>query len=257
MRRSRRTWPSPMRTVFSNLGLFSGLLIRLMPKLNAAAGEMLGTGGTFKNVSTEDDGTCRAQAFLRCINDADFEKDLDTLRKMAAHHGVQIVLRDEDNEILQAHVPRQPRLSVREGNGAGGLSLCCRRPVHPAGRHGRETLHRPLRRRDPLRAHRHRRPAVRIVHGENENISIDKLPHRGRFLQNSCCETTHSAQRAAVSRKYMTPIKRASAVPVWHCGCFFSRFGARARAVRLRTGAQLLKDGRVVGAEVLFSGRET
>ena len=50
----------PMRTVFSNLGLFSGLLTRLMPKLNAAAGEMLGTGCTFKNVSTEDDGTCRA-----------------------------------------------------------------------------------------------------------------------------------------------------------------------------------------------------
>lgn len=46
----------PMRTVFSNLGLFSGLLIRLMPKLNAAAGEMLGTGCTFKNISTDDDG---------------------------------------------------------------------------------------------------------------------------------------------------------------------------------------------------------
>ena len=55
----------PMRTVFSNLGLFSGLLTRLMPKLNAAAGEMLGTGCTFKNISTNDDGTCRAQAFLR------------------------------------------------------------------------------------------------------------------------------------------------------------------------------------------------
>lgn len=39
----------PMKFVFSNLWLFSGLLIKLMPKLNAAAGEMLGTGCTFKS----------------------------------------------------------------------------------------------------------------------------------------------------------------------------------------------------------------
>ena len=91
----------PMRTVFSNLGLFSGLLTRLMPKLNAAAGEMLGTGCTFQNVSTEDDGTCRAQAFLRCINDADFAKELDTLREMAGRHGVQIVLRALEEPVRQ------------------------------------------------------------------------------------------------------------------------------------------------------------
>ena len=77
---------------FVPLGKVSGL--------NAAAGEMLGTGCTFKNIST-DDGTCRAQAFLRCINDADFEKDLDTLREMAGRHGVQIVLRALEEPVRQ------------------------------------------------------------------------------------------------------------------------------------------------------------
>ncbi len=55
----------PMRFVFTNLWLFSGLLIRLMPKVNAAAGEMLGTSCAFRKLATDPDGSCRAEAFLR------------------------------------------------------------------------------------------------------------------------------------------------------------------------------------------------
>ena len=79
----------PMRFVFSNLWLFSGLLIRLMPKLNAAAGEMLGTGCTFRKLSTDEDGTCHAEAFLRCIRADDLAQDLDALRALAEAHGVE------------------------------------------------------------------------------------------------------------------------------------------------------------------------
>lgn len=49
----------PLRFVFSNLWLFSGMLVKMIPKMNAAAGEMLGTGCTFRRLSTDEDGTCR------------------------------------------------------------------------------------------------------------------------------------------------------------------------------------------------------
>lgn len=78
----------PLRFVFSNLWLFSGLLVKMIPKMNAAAGEMLGTGCTFRRLSTDEDGTCRGEAFLRYLNDADFAKDLEALRALAAGPGM-------------------------------------------------------------------------------------------------------------------------------------------------------------------------
>ena len=166
----------PMRTVFSNLGLFSGLLIRLMPKLNAAAGEMLGTGCTFKNVSTDDDGTCRAQAFLRCINDADFEKDLDTLRKMAECHGVQIVLRDEDNEYYKpTSLDSRGYQHVKETAQAVFPYAAVAPFILPAGTDARRftDLSDAVIRFAPIDIDDQQYASV---HGENENISIDKLP---------------------------------------------------------------------------------
>lgn len=166
----------PMRTVFSNLGLFSGLLIRLMPKLNAAAGKMLGTGCTFKNISTDDDGTCRAQAFLRCINDADFAKDLDTLRKMAECHGVRIVLRDEDNEYYKpTSLDSRGYQYVKETAQAVFPYAAVAPFILPAGTDARRftDLSDAVIRFAPIDIDDQQYASV---HGENENISIDKLP---------------------------------------------------------------------------------
>lgn len=59
---------------------------------------MLGTGCTFRKLYTEEDGSCKGEAFLRCINDEDLAKDLDALKKIAAKYEVEIVVRDSDNE---------------------------------------------------------------------------------------------------------------------------------------------------------------
>lgn len=59
---------------------------------------MLGTGCTFRKLYTEEDGSCKGEAFLRCINDEDLEKDLDALKEIAAKYEVEIVVRDSDNE---------------------------------------------------------------------------------------------------------------------------------------------------------------
>lgn len=78
----------PMRVLFSNLWLFGGLLKTVIPKLNSQAGSMLGTTCTFNKLNTAADKSCTATAFLRNVDESDFEKDLDTLRSIAKKYGI-------------------------------------------------------------------------------------------------------------------------------------------------------------------------
>ena len=123
-------------------------------------------------------------------------------------------------------------------------------------RHGRETLHRPLRRRDPLRAHRHRRPAVRIrARGKREH-QHRQAPHRGRFLQTAAAKLriTRSARQCP---GIYDPIKRASAVPTGHCGCFFTLRGTRTRRPPAHRRAAPERWSCSRRGSCCFSGRET
>ena len=165
----------PMGFVFSHLNLFSGLLIKMMPKLNAAAGEMLGTGCTFRRLSTDEEGNCVGEAFLRCINDADFAKDLATLREIAAKHAVEITVRDEDNEYyrpasLESGGYRYIKKTVEES-----FPYAAAVPfILPAGTDARHfsNLSDAVIRFAPIDIDKQQYASV---HGENENISVDKL----------------------------------------------------------------------------------
>ena len=165
----------PMGFVFSHLNLFSCLLIKMMPKLNAAAGEMLGTGCTFRRLSTDEEGNCVGEAFLRCINDADFAKDLATLREIAAKHAVDITVRDEDNEYyrpasLQSGGYRYIKKTVEES-----FPYAAAVPfILPAGTDARHfsNLSDAVIRFAPIDIDKQQYTSV---HGENENISVDKL----------------------------------------------------------------------------------
>lgn len=165
----------PMGFVFSHLNLFSGLLIKMMPKLNAAAGEMLGTGCTFRRLSTDEEGNCVGEAFLRCINDADFAKDLATLRTLAAKHAVDITVRDEDNEYyrpasLESGGYRYIKKTVEES-----FPYAAAVPfILPAGTDARHfsNLSDAVIRFAPIDIDKQQYTSV---HGENENISVDKL----------------------------------------------------------------------------------
>lgn len=165
----------PMGFVFSHLNLFSGLLIKMMPKLNAAAGEMLGTGCTFRRLSTDEEGNCVGEAFLRCINDADFAKDLATLRTLAAKHAVEITVRDEDNEYyrpasLESGGYRYIKKTVEES-----FPYAAAVPfILPAGTDARHfsNFSDAVIRFAPIDIDKQQYASV---HGENENISVDKL----------------------------------------------------------------------------------
>ena len=174
----------PMGFVFSHLNLFSGLLIKMMPKLNAAAGEMLGTGCTFRKLSTDEKGNCVGEAFLRCINDADFAKDLDTMRELAEKHAIEIVVRDEDNEYyrpasLESGGYRYIKKTVEES-----FPYAAAVPfILPAGTDARHfsNLSDAVIRFAPIDIDKQQYASV---HGENENISVDKLHLAVDFYKN-------------------------------------------------------------------------
>jgi carboxypeptidase PM20D1 len=84
--------PLPMMLLFSNLWCFGGLLKRVIPKVNAQAGSMLGTSCTFFEINgSYEDKKCTAKATLRCVNDEDLEKDLEQIKKIAKKYNVTVV----------------------------------------------------------------------------------------------------------------------------------------------------------------------
>ncbi len=83
--------PFVMRLLFSNLWCFGTLLKTVMPKINPQAGAMVGTGCSFNFIEgSYETKKCVARAMLRPIDKKDFEKDLESIYKIAEKYGVTI-----------------------------------------------------------------------------------------------------------------------------------------------------------------------
>lgn len=79
----------PMKLLFSNLWCFGGILTKLLPKLNAQAGGLLGTTCTFTKIEgSSEKNRCTATAFLRPVDFQDLKKDLESFERIAAKHGI-------------------------------------------------------------------------------------------------------------------------------------------------------------------------
>lgn len=91
----------PMRLVFSNMWLFSGLLKRLIPAMNAQAGAMLGTSCTFRSLCSRENGDCCGEAFLRCVSEEDLKQDIQRMKEIAAEYGIDM----EEAEGNEYHPP--------------------------------------------------------------------------------------------------------------------------------------------------------
>ena len=81
----------PLRVVLGNLWLFGGLLTRLLPKLSAQAGGLLGSTCDFSRIEG-DAKQCTADAMLRSVDETDMLRDLDALRAFAGQHGVKMTV---------------------------------------------------------------------------------------------------------------------------------------------------------------------
>lgn len=86
----------PLNVLFSNLWLFGGLLKKVLPKINATAGGMVGTTCAFQTIEgSTNDKTCTTTAMLRNVNREDLKADLDALRAVAKKYGVEVEITHE------------------------------------------------------------------------------------------------------------------------------------------------------------------
>lgn len=133
------------------------------------------SGCTFRKVSTDPDGSCRGEAFLRCINDNDFAKDLDALRQIAAKHDVEVTVRDSDNEYYRpSSLDNTGYRYIRRTVEAAFPYAAAAPFILPAGTDARRfaDLSDAVIRFAPIDIDKQQYGSV---HGENENISVDKI----------------------------------------------------------------------------------
>ena len=81
----------PMKLLLSNLWLFGGLLTKVLPKLNATAGGMVGTTCNFQtiegNVNSKE---CTASVMLRNVNEEDLKADVAAFKAVADKYGITL-----------------------------------------------------------------------------------------------------------------------------------------------------------------------
>ena len=81
----------PMKVLFSNLWLFGGILTKILPKLNATAGGMVGTTCNFQEIQgSVTSKVCTASVMLRNINEEDLKADYSAFKAVANKYGVTL-----------------------------------------------------------------------------------------------------------------------------------------------------------------------
>ena len=87
----------PMKVLFSNLWLFGGLLTKVLPKLNATAGGMVGTTCNFQNIEgSVHSKKCTASVMLRNINGEDLKADYAAFKAVADKYGITLETEREE-----------------------------------------------------------------------------------------------------------------------------------------------------------------
>ncbi len=87
----------PMNVLFSNLWLFSGIICKVLPGINATAGGMVGTTCAFQTIEGGTNAKyCTSTAMLRNISEEDLKKDLDAFRAVAKKYGVEVEITHQE-----------------------------------------------------------------------------------------------------------------------------------------------------------------
>ncbi len=86
----------PMNMLFANLWLFKGVIKRVMPKINAQAGGLIGTTCSFNKIEgSTADKKCIAKAFVRPVDENDFNEDLKKFKEVAEKYGISVEMTKE------------------------------------------------------------------------------------------------------------------------------------------------------------------
>lgn len=87
----------PMKILLSNLWLFGGLLTKILPKLNATAGGMVGTTCNFQEIhGSVNSKVCTASVMLRNINEEDLKADYAAFKAVADKYGITLETEREE-----------------------------------------------------------------------------------------------------------------------------------------------------------------
>ena len=98
---------TPMKLVLGNLWCFGPVLVKVLPKLSAQAGGLIGTTVAFNDVVSSEKGlVCTAKVVLRSVDEEDVKKDIANLTKVAEKYGI----RTEAGDRWEIHAPADPRL---------------------------------------------------------------------------------------------------------------------------------------------------
>lgn len=175
----------PMGFIFSHLWLFGGILKNIIPKLNAQAGAMLGTTGTFLEISTdkENGNACNAKLFLRPLDEKDLQREISIITAIAAEYGITVKIAEHGNEL---HRP-----ASMEGRAWEHVTKCIAQSfpdcivmpfILPAGTDARHfsELCPFVYRFAPLDIDNQQ---FKSVHGVDENIYIVAIPKAVQFYK--------------------------------------------------------------------------
>lgn len=92
----------PLRCIFTSWKFFRKPMLKILPKVNAQVGAMLGTTVSFNKIETVDgkdhiqSKEVRATAFFRCVRENDLEKDVETFKNVAEKYGITVELEISD-----------------------------------------------------------------------------------------------------------------------------------------------------------------
>lgn len=81
----------PMNMLLSNLWLFGGILLKVLPRMNATAGGMVGTTCNFQKIEgSTNDKVCTASVMLRNINEEDLKVDYAAFKAVADKYDITL-----------------------------------------------------------------------------------------------------------------------------------------------------------------------
>ena len=178
----------PMNMLFCNLWLFGGLLKRVMPKINAQAGGLIGTTCTFNNLEgSTQSKRCTVDVMLRSVDESDMQKDIEAIRAVAKKYDIEVNI-SEDSEYHAPADMTKPAFAYTMDCIAKEFPQYAASPfILPAGTDARTLTDvcACVLRFAPIRLSAQQ---LASVHSENENLDLtavaEAVSFYKRFLKN-------------------------------------------------------------------------
>lgn len=173
----------PMNMLMANLWLFGGIIKKVMPKINAQAGGLIGTTCTFNNIEgSSASKKCTAKAFLRPVDETDFEVDLNKFKEIASKYEITVEM-TEDSEYHGPADMTKPQFQYTMNCIGEVFPQYAASPfILPAGTDARTLTDvcKCVLRFAPIRLSAQQ---LASVHAENENIDIDSVANCVAFYK--------------------------------------------------------------------------